>query len=74
MFFNSIQEIDRLRKEINRLLSKGMSIIYLKLLLRKSDVLVSGSVFGELQLTQISLNFQATYCNIIIILKGIMTF
>ena len=30
MFFNSIKEIDRLRKEINRLLSKGMSNIYLK--------------------------------------------
>ena len=30
MFFNSIKEINRLRKETNRLLSKGMSIIYLK--------------------------------------------
>ena len=30
MFFNSIKEINRLRKEINRLLSKGMSNIYLK--------------------------------------------
>ena len=28
--FNSIKEINRLRKEINRLLSKGMSNIYLK--------------------------------------------
>ena len=30
MFLNSIKEIDRLRKEINRLLSKEMSNIYLK--------------------------------------------
>ena len=30
MFFISIKEINRLRKEINRLLSKGMSNIYLK--------------------------------------------
>ena len=28
MFFTSIKEINRLRKEINRLLSKGMSNIY----------------------------------------------
>ena len=30
MFFNSIKEINRLRKEINKLLSKGMSNIYFK--------------------------------------------
>ena len=30
MFFNSVKEINRLRKEMNRLLSKGMSNIYLK--------------------------------------------
>ena len=30
MFFNSVKEINRLRKEINNLLSKGMSNIYLK--------------------------------------------
>ena len=30
MFFSSIKEINRLRKQINRLLSKGMSNIYLK--------------------------------------------
>ena len=75
---------------MNRLLSKGMSDIYL----RKTDVLkfkkfMTRSVFGELQLTQISLNFKSSCCNlkirglgaklcvtfpIIIILKGIMTF
>ena len=30
MFFNSIKEINSLRKEINRSLNKGMSNIYLK--------------------------------------------
>ena len=30
MFFNSTKEIDRFREEINRLLSKGISNIYLK--------------------------------------------
>ena len=39
IFFSSIKEITALLKEINRLLSKGMSNIYLKLLLRKRDVL-----------------------------------
>ena len=29
MFFNSIKEINRLRKEINRLINTGMSNIYL---------------------------------------------
>ena len=41
MFFTSIKEINRSRKEINRLLSKGMSIIYLKVTkLRRSQNLV----------------------------------
>ena len=66
MFFGSIKEINRLLKEVNRLLSKGMSNIYLKLTIEKklrtqnfdflslkSSPLVS---FWELQLTQISLN------------------
>ena len=35
MFFNSVKEINRLRKEINRLLSKEMSIIYLKVTIEK---------------------------------------
>ena len=39
MFFNSIKEINTLKRETNRLLSKGMSNIYLNLLLRKSDAL-----------------------------------
>ena len=59
--FNSIKEINRLRKEINRLLSKEMSNIYLKVTietfskLRFSGIkkLICRSVFGELQLMQI---------------------
>ena len=35
MFFNSIKKINRLRKEINRLFSKGVSIIYLKVTIEK---------------------------------------
>ena len=97
MFFNSTKEINRLRKEINRLLRKGMSNIYLKVTTETfSKLRFSGfknfftwSVFGKFQLTQISLNFKSSCCNlkirgleakllvafsIIVILKGIMTF
>ena len=35
-FFNSIKEIDMLKKEINWLLSKGMSNIYLKVTIEKN--------------------------------------
>ena len=35
MFFNSIKEIKRSKKEINSLLSKGMSNIYLKVTIEK---------------------------------------
>ena len=35
MFFNSVREINRLRKEINRLLGEGMSNIYLKVTIEK---------------------------------------
>ena len=60
------------RKEINRLLSKGISNIYLKvtietfLKLRFSGFkkFVTRSVFAELQLTQISLNFKTSCCNL----------
>ena len=74
-----------------------MSNIYLKVAIEKTDVLkvrftnfkkfATRSVFGELQLTQILLNFKTSCCNvkiidsktvcdfsIILILKGIMTF
>ena len=72
---SSIIEINRLRKEINRLLSKGMSNIYLKVTIEKNrrsqnfdflglKNLLARSVFGKLQLTQISLNFKTSYCNL----------
>ena len=62
MFFNSI-------KGINRLISKGMTNIYLKVTIEKKltfsklrfskfKIVVSRSVFGELKLMQISLNFE----------------
>ena len=60
------------KKEINRLLGKGMSNMYLKVTIKKISKLqfsnfkkfVSRSVFGELQLTQISLHFQTSCCNL----------
>ena len=60
MFLNSIKELNRLRKEINRLLSKGISIIYLKVTIETfSKLRFSGFLkvchqvsFGELQLRQ----------------------
>ena len=72
MFFNSIKEIDRLTKEINRLLRKGMSNIYLKVTIETFSKLqvtafrkfVTRSVFRELQLTQVSLNFKTSCCNL----------
>ena len=72
MFFNSIYEINRFRKEINRLLSKGMPNIYLKVTIETFTKLrfsgfkkfVTKSVFGQLQLTQVSLNFKASCCNL----------
>ena len=58
--------MNRLRKEINRLLSKGMSNIYLKVTIETFskhrfsgfNKIVTRSVLGELQLTQVSLNFK----------------
>ena len=72
MFFNSIREINRLRTEINRLLSKGMSNIYLKVTIKTFSKLrlsgfkkfVTRSVLGELQLAQISLKFETSCCNL----------
>ena len=73
--FNSLKEINRLRKEINRLLIKVMSNIYLQEKLRKKltfstlrfskfNKFVTRSVFGELQLTQISLNLETSCFNL----------
>ena len=65
MFFGSI-------KGINRLISKEISNIYIKVTIQKNwrsqsfDYLkfFSKIVFGELQLMQISLNFKTSYCNL----------
>ena len=67
-----LKEIIRLRQEINRLWSKGMSNIYLKVTIETLSKLrfcrfkkrVTRSVFVELQLTQISLNFKTSCCNL----------
>ena len=75
MVFNSVKNINRLRKEINRLLIQGMSNIYLKVSIEKNwssqnfDVLSLKNLppskfFGELQLMQISLNFKTSCCNL----------
>ena len=69
MFFNSVKEIHRLRKEINRLLSKKMSNIYLKVTIEKSlDFLnlenLSPSQFLGSSNSQISLNFKTFCCNL----------
>ena len=42
MFFNSIKKINRLRKEINRLLSKGMTNIYFEVIIETSKLRFSG--------------------------------
>ena len=53
MFFNSIKEIDRLRQEMNTLLSKGMSNISLKVNIeknwhsQKSKQFATRPVFGK---------------------------
>ena len=67
--FNSIKEINRLRKEMNRLLSKGMSNIYLKVTIQTfSKLRFSGFkrfvTSHFLQLTQISLNFKTSRWNL----------
>ena len=71
MPFHSIKEIIRIRKGIDRLLSKGMPNVYLKVTIETLSKLrfsfkkfVTISVIGELQLTQISLNFKTSYCNL----------
>ena len=72
MFFDSVKEINRLTKKINRLLSKRMSNIYLKINIKTfsklwfsgSKKFITRSIFGELQLTQMSLNFITSCCNL----------
>ena len=48
MFSNTVKELKRLRKEISRLLRKGISNIYLKLQLKKTDALKT-SIFLSLK-------------------------
>ena len=73
MFFNSIKEINRLRKEINRLLSKGISNIYLKINIEEKNgrsenfnflVLKDLSPGHQLQLKKISSNFKTSCYNL----------
>ena len=69
---NSIKEINRLRNEVNRLLSKGMSNICLKFTIEMfSKRRLSGFkrfvirlVLGELQLMQTSFNFKTSCFNL----------
>ena len=62
MFFNSIKVTNRLRKELNRLLSKGMSNIYLNVTVEKNwpnfDFLSLKNSPPD-QFTQISLDFKS---------------
>ena len=60
-------------KETNRLISKGMSNIYLEVAIEKNfsklrfskfKKCVSRSIFGQLQLIQISLNFKTSCCSL----------
>ena len=60
-----LNEINRLSKQINSLLSKGM-----KLPFPEFKKFVSKSVFRKLQLTRISLNFQTFCCNLKIRVAG----
>ena len=67
MFLIQLRKKNRLRKEINRLLSKGISNIYLKVTIDTFSKLRFKNFchqvsFGELQLTKISLNFKTSCC------------
>ena len=80
MFFNGcsliqLKKINRLRKEMNRLISKGTSNIYLNVTIEKKWFTQNldfksikrsspGQFLGELQLTLISLNSQTSCCNL----------
>ena len=58
MFFNLIKVINRLRKEINRLLSKGMSNIYLNVTIEKRNGRSQNFVFLGLKIChQVSFEF-----------------
>ena len=69
---NSVKETNRLSKENNRLFNKRMSNIYLKVTVETFSKLwlsgfkkvVTSSVFGEFQLTHISLTVKTSCCNL----------
>ena len=71
MFFKLIKEIKWLRKEINWLLSNGMSNIYLKVTAETFSKprfygfkkFATRSVLGSSKIGQISLNFKTSCCN-----------
>ena len=52
MLFNSVKEINRLRKEVNMLLSKRMSSIYLKITIE---------TFSKLPFCGFNFNFERNY-------------
>ena len=71
MFFNSIKQINRLRKEINRSLTKGVSNIYLKVTIEKNwrsqnfDFLILKICQPvSFHLTMILLNFKTKCCKL----------
>ena len=75
MLFSSIKEINRFRKEINRLLSKGMSNICFRVSIEKKwptqnidNVNVKSSSLGQFlgnsKVKQISLNFKNNCYNL----------
>ena len=77
MFFNSIKEVNRLRKEISRISNKGMSNIYLKVTIEKNEVLKTSSESKNFLLQLKKQRSGGKYVcsfSIILILKGIMTF
>ena len=65
MFFNSIKEINRLREEINRLLSKWMSNIYLKVTIEKNWRSQNFDFLSLENLSQVSFLGAPTHADII---------
>ena len=74
MFFNSVKEINRFKKEINRLSIKGMSNVYFKVTTEKNwrsqnfnflslKNLSPSQFLGKPRLTQISFNFKNSCWN-----------
>ena len=73
MLFSSVNETNRLLNEMNRLLSKGMSNIYLTVTAEKKwctqtfeefKKFFSGSIFLGAPTHQLPMNFQTCGCNL----------